>query len=428
MLWPNEQPDGIVHTRPPPQPSPTRGEGAGWRWLVLAVLALALALRLVAAGAGPLTGDERDQLHGLGLNHPLLAVLLIQLPVGLGSTSAFAVRLPFVLLSVAGLAFAYPLVRRGFGRWPALLALLLLTVDQFHLVRSRTASEAVALAFVPAILYFFYRAVTESRPNLFAVVGFLIGLGYYAKEDTLLLLPVLALFLLVKRSRRRFFRSRELYLGLAIILLMVAGDVYLNLTGSTHNLSRAVDRTAGIGLTLRATSLYLGELFLQFVGSPAQIADFVWRQDRWSTEVPPMNWVAGLVCLAAAVFATERYRDELTALCLWVFWPIFAVVSLVRPEHGFFELDQVKWAGATLVPAAILAGDLLFRRAGPWLVGRLLAVILFVYLTASALSVCLVQDNVYVIPREAVRIHEQSRSATRPFPPGLLPRGARESP
>jgi 4-amino-4-deoxy-L-arabinose transferase-like glycosyltransferase len=384
-------------------------EARAWRWLVLAVLAGALALRLVAAASAPFTADETGQLHGGRLSHPPLAVFLAHSAAALGGESPFVVRLPFVILSVVGLAFVYPLARRGFGRWPALLALVLLSVDQFHLIRSRTASEAVALAFVPPILYFFYRAAAGSRPNFFVVAGVLLGVGFYAKEDVLLLLPALFLFLLWRRERRRWLRAKELLLGLVAVAVCVAGYVLFDSEAADANFGRALSRSAGVGLTLRGTSLYLGELLIRMVGTPIETAEFVWILDRWSEEVPPMNWVAGLLCLTAAVYTTDRYRNELTSLLLWVFWPIFTVASMVAPAHGFFELDQIKWAGATVVPAALLAAELLYRRAAPWRLGQLLAVALLGYLIGNAVHVSLVRDNIYSLPAEVIQLRDDVR-------------------
>jgi 4-amino-4-deoxy-L-arabinose transferase-like glycosyltransferase len=427
-------------------------EPSWWKWVVVGVLAGALALRLTSAACTrSFIKDEADLVRiarGQTLtgaegaagrptptsNHPPLAVLLIRIPLALGADAPRNVRLPFVVLSVLGLALAYVLARRGFGRWPALIALVLLAVDQFHLVRSRTASEAMALAFVPVILYLFYRAVSEDRGGALIVAGLLVGVGYLAKEDTLLLVPAMGLFLLSRRSRRRWFRRGELYLALFAVAALVCVDVYFNATGAARNLSRISQRTAGIGLTLRATSLYLGELFIRMVERPAE---FVWIQDRWSWEVPAMNWVAGLVCLAAAIYATGRqarpdpttsatqeggpfrplprlqglrdanrcyrYRDELTSLLLWVFWVVFAAASVVSPTHGFFELDLKKWAGASLIPAAILAGDLIYRRTRQWRLGRVLAGVLLVYLIGNGIRTSLVRNNVYSLPARAAQ-------------------------
>jgi len=402
-----------------------------WRWLVVGVFAGALALRLVAAASTPLSGDEVNQLNTAsvfrftvpdvfdehlpintapGTKHPLLSVFLIRIPLVLGSRSPFAVRLPFVALSLAGLICAYLFARRGFGRWPALLALILLSVDQFHIIRSRTASEAVALAFVAPILYVFYRAVTENRPNLLVAAGLLVGIGYHGKEDTLLPAFALGLFLLASRSRRRWFRRKELYAALFVVAALILLDVYFNVSDTARNLTHLSLNVARVGLTLRATGLYLGELFLRMLDNPAE---FAWRHNLWDWEVPTTNWVAGLLCLAAAVYATDRYRNEPTSLLLWVFWIVFAAASIFSPTHGFFELKHKKWAGASLIPAAILAGDLLYRRVRHWRPGQLLAVALLGYLIGNGIRISLVRENVYSLPPKAMVLEKSMRQRRR---------------
>lgn len=434
---------------PEPHERPVERAPRGWSLVVLATLALALGLRLLAAHSTPLTGDELEHVKAAlvyrfivpdiessaaaaapyTLNHPLLPVLLIRLPLALGYETDFAVRLPFVALSLVGLVYAYLLAQKGFGRWPALVALALLSVDQFHLIRSRSASEALALAFVAPILYAFYVAVVDDRPNLMALVGALMGVGFFAKEDTLLLLPAFAFFLLVRRSRWRWFRRGEVYVGLLIVGALVGVNAYFNAVGAVDNLARIAGRTAGVGLTLRATSLYLGELLIRLVRDPAR---FVWQQDLWSWEIPAMNWVAGLVCLAAAIQAAGRYRDELTSLLVTVFWVVFLAVSLVlvprtalqeaagAPPPGFWELDLKKWAGTSLIPAALLAGALLYRRARTWRLGQVLAAMLIGYLIGNGVRVALVRQAVYCLPAEVAArrpAHLDSRPAPRRAPP-----------
>ncbi|KPJ69331.1 MAG: hypothetical protein AMS14_11625 [Planctomycetes bacterium DG_20] len=408
-----------------------------WRWLVAGVFAGALALQVhqvntatVFRFAVPDVFDERLPINTApGTKHPLLAVFLIRIPLALGSRSPFAVRLPFVVLSMAGLICAYLLARRGFGRWPALLALILLSVDQFHIIRSRTASEAVALAFVAPILYVFYRAVTENRPNLLAAAGLLVGIGYHGKEDTLLPAFALGLFLLAHRSRRRWFRRKELYGALFIVAALVLLDVYFNVSDTARNLTLLSQNVARVGLTLRATGLYLGELFLRTLNNPAE---FVWRHNLWDWEVPTTNWVAGLLCLGAAVYATRRYRNEPTSLLLWVFWIVFAAASIFSPTHGLLEVKHKKWAGASLIPAAILAGSLLYqgvRRRRP---AQLLVAALLGYFIGNGIRISLVQENVYSLPPQAValeRVMRQRRAMDlwQQCPPWMAPPAPRST-
>ena len=94
-----------------------------WRWAVAAVLLGALALRLSAAANSPFIGDELDLMRfargGTAgrplptLKHPPLALLLMRIPLSMGLEEPAQVRLPFVLLGVLGLAFAYRLAREG---------------------------------------------------------------------------------------------------------------------------------------------------------------------------------------------------------------------------------------------------------------------------------------------------------------------------
>lgn len=183
------------------------------------LIVLGAALR-IASMFGPLTHDELSAIcrlrydnladvltYGvkLGDTHPGGVEVLMWLWAQLFGTSAFAMRLPFVLMGIGSLPLIYAIGRRWYGEWGALLPTAVLALSQYTVYNSILARPYCAgLFFILCALYFLTRMIAEERyslPNLalFAVFEACCAYTHYFCSLTALLMALGALLFVPRR-------------------------------------------------------------------------------------------------------------------------------------------------------------------------------------------------------------------------------------
>jgi len=180
--------------------------------------------------------------------------------------------------------------------------------------------------------------------------GLCLGLAYLSKETALLLLPALALAMLAGERGRRALRGPGPWLGLLAALAMVGLEMAWTWS---HGQGAHLDRALGIlrgpfGVTLKGTSLYLGELYRGLFGPDILDRDY---QDGSAYAT---LWPTGALYLAA-VAAVWRRGDEAARFLLVVFGVVFAAATVVDGRKMF---DPFWWGSLSFLPALLLAGRL----------------------------------------------------------------------
>ena len=337
------------------------------RWALPALAILGLALRLLGAARAGLTFDEsivwafaREitarpvHLVARTADHPLLNAYLVRASSLAFGESDFGLRILHVLLGAATIVVVYRLGSALWGARAGLLAAALVAVDPFHVSWSRLIVEEAPLLLCEALaLALLWRGLSRERLRDFLGAGLCLGLAYLAKETALILLPALALGMLVSAQGRRALRTPGPWLGLlaalAIVGLEMAGSATL---GETAHLDRALEIVrAPPGLTLKGTSLYLGELYRRIVGPDVLDPDYL-EGNAFATH--PALGALYLV----AVIAAWRRADEGARLLAAVFWTVFVAASVVDGAKAF---DPFWWGALSFLPAVLLAGRLCAR-------------------------------------------------------------------
>jgi len=136
-------------------------------------------------------------------------------------------------------------------------------------------------------------------------------------------------------------------------LAFLTMDVVLNLVTGPHS---HWQRALGIlhrplGLTLKGTSLYLGELYRTVLGPGVLDPDYA-AGSAYATA-----WPLGALYLAAVVGALRQRQDAERFLGV-VFAVVFAAATLVDGRRLF---DPFWWASLSFPPAVLLAGRMLAR-------------------------------------------------------------------
>jgi 4-amino-4-deoxy-L-arabinose transferase-like glycosyltransferase len=352
-----------------------------------ALLLLGLGLRAFGAARAGLTLDESvvwafareislepGRLHFASrtADHPLLGAYVVRLSSLLFGESDAGLRALGVLFGTATIYVAFRLGSELWAESAGLIAAALVAVDRFHLSWSRLAVEEVVLLFFECLaLLFFWRAVKHGAMRDWIAAGFCLGAAYLAKETALLLFLAFAVASALSPGGRRAWRTKGPPLALVAALAVAAIDLTLNLRDPSDSyLGRAPRLLAhSLGLTLKASSLFLGELYRLIIHRDVLDADYD-ASSAYAT-----FWPVGLVYLAGVATAFGRLRDEGVRLLLVVFVCVFGVVTVVDAQRMF---DPYWWSSLSFLPALLLASRLLGvtleRRA--WLHRGLLIVLL----------------------------------------------------
>ena len=329
------------------------------------LVALGLALRLYGAARAALTFDESivwSFAREIGLHpvlhlvwrtadHPLLNAYLARASSLVFGETDLGLRVLHACLGAATVVVAHRLGSTLWDRRAGLVAAALVAVDPFHVSWSRLASEEVPLLLLEGLaLLLCFRGLRGGRALDFAGAGLCVGLAYLAKETALLLLPALGLGLLVCETGRRSLRRPGPWLGVLVVLSIAGLEMTWN---AAHGQTAHRDRALGIlgaplGLTLKGTSLYLGELYRALLGPDVLDPDYL-EGNAFVTHP-----VVGLLYLAAVIVAWRR-RDDASRLLAAVFCVVFAAASLVDGAKMF---DPFWWVSLSFLPAVLLAGRL----------------------------------------------------------------------
>jgi 4-amino-4-deoxy-L-arabinose transferase-like glycosyltransferase len=335
------------------------------RWALPGLVLLGLGLRLYGAARAGLTFDEsivwafareitaQPVLHLVSrtADHPLLNAYLVRASSAAFGESDFGLRVLHACLGSATIVAAHRLGKALWGWRAGLVAAGLLAVDQFHVSWSRLIIEETPLLLCEALtLLLVWRGLSRGRVRDFVGAGLCLGLAYLSKETALLLLPALALAMLAVERGRRALRGPGPWLGLLAALAMVGLEMAWSWShGQGAHLDRALQILRGpVGVTLKGTSLYLGELYRAVLGQGVLDADY--RDGNAYATL----WPAGALYLAA-VAAAWRRADEAARLLLVVFGVVFAAATLVDGRKMF---DPFWWGSLSFLPALLLAARL----------------------------------------------------------------------
>jgi len=358
------------------------------RWALPGLVLVGLALRLYGAARAGLTFDEsivwsfarEIQTHPLHLvvrtaDHPLLDAYLVRASSLVFGETDLGLRVLHACLGAAAIAVVHRIGSALWGARAGLLSAALLALDPFHVSWSRLGIEEAPLLLCEGLaLLLVFRGLREERALHWAGAGLCVGLAYLAKETALLLFPALALGLLLCERGRRALGRPGPWLGLLAALAVVGVEMtWARAHGETAHADRAVGiLRASPGLTLKGTSLYLGEIYRGVLGPDVLDADYL---DGNAFATHP---VTGLVYMAAVVMAWRR-RDDGSRILAAVFSVVFLAASLVDRAKMF---DPFWWGSLSFLPAVLLAGRLL---AEAWPTSRAVPGVVVAALLALAL-------------------------------------------
>ena len=314
-----------------------------------------------------------------GENHPAMPAYVVKVGSMFFGTSRLGYRGMHLLLGLVTIVMVYTMTRQWYGTVPARWAAAFMAFNEYYLnVSSRATAHVPNLLFVTAAVYAFSRFLASERPRYLYLAGASMGLAFYCKESTALLLPVFAFTLLVSKQRRWLFKP-QVYLACVIWFLVVSPDIAWNMRSSaatakvTYNdqtvgqatYATHLKRIGGLGISLYPSMFYfrgtVRSSYLRFTGSP--------MRDN-TAEYESVNPAIGLLLLGGVVATAvrPRGRDQLRIFLLLMFWGIFGFFTMIKPGDPGGRLDAVSWiwVETTMVAAVVLAGAQLANVSERW--------------------------------------------------------------
>jgi 4-amino-4-deoxy-L-arabinose transferase-like glycosyltransferase len=314
-----------------------------------------------------------------GENHPAMPAYVVKAGSTLFGTSRPGYRAMHLLLGLATIVMVYGMTRQWYGTVPARWAAGFMAFNEYYLnVSSRATAHVPNLLFVTGAVYAFSRFLASERPRYLYLAGASMGLAFYCKESTALLLPVFAFTLLVSKQRRWLLKP-QVYLACVIWLLVVSPDIAWNLRNNTATAKVTYNnqtvgqatyathlrRIGGLGVSLYPSMFYfrgtVRSSYLRITGRP--------MRDN-TAEYESVNPAIGLLLLGSVVATAvrPRGRDQLRIFLLLMFWGIFGFFTMIKPGEPGGRLDAVSWiwVETTMVAAVVLTGAQLANVSGKW--------------------------------------------------------------
>lgn len=282
----------------------------------------------------------------------------------LGQT-ALGYRLAFALCGTASIWAVGQLAREWLGLRAALISVLFLTVNEYHMGISTFVMEKTPYLMCAALaLLHFARFLRHERSRHLYFAAAFSGAAMQIKETAVLLAPVFFLTI-VAAGRLALIKKKEPYVAAGVAGLFLVPDLIWNLFHFKEGLGVHSGRIAGIGLN----PYYI--LFFARDWTKAALRALGRHVSDAAAEYPAQNAFLGILLLVAAVLAVVYWRklDPVGRLVAISFWFVIFFFALVQTgeqrfipgtqtpldRHVWFWIDMVLLGGAVLVGWAATA-------------------------------------------------------------------------
>ncbi len=302
----------------------------------------------------------------------------------LGQT-ALGYRIAFAVCGVASIWAVGQLTREWLGIRAALLPLLFLALNEYHLGISTFVMEKAPYLMCAALamLHFARFLRREQSRNLYFAAAFS-GAAMLFKETAVLLAPIFFLSVLAA-GRFSLLRRKEPYVAAGIAGLFLIPDLLWNLFHWKEGLGVHSSRIAGIGIS----PYYV--LFFSRDWIKAGLRALGRNISDPAAEYPAQNAVLGVLLLIVALLAIVYWKklDPVGRLAAISFWFVILFFGLVRtgtPQMipgTNMPLDRWVWFWVDMV---LLGGSLLVGWAFAYLPGRARAAMLAALLAGAGFA------------------------------------------
>jgi 4-amino-4-deoxy-L-arabinose transferase-like glycosyltransferase len=310
------------------------------------------AAEFLASGHPPLVGIGSS----VGAANPPLFIYLAAIPISLSRNPAVIAGF-IALLNVGAVLGCYLLAREYFGEKAGLIATLLFAVSPWAVFYSRKIwAQDLLPPFVALFFAAIFSTLVKRKPRQLILVFLWLACLIQLHLSALALIPLVALLLLVFRSR---IRVVPLLVGLLVFVLIFAPYIYHDATHGWINLRTSIEVSSGPAtFDLRsaqyAAQIMAGQGYHALAGASferflAEIIGFTWLN-----AVETWLLLGGVAYLAWQVLRgwlrgrKEGLSDEtvkFTILLSWLLVPVLFYVRHTTPvyPHYFILLYPVQF-------------------------------------------------------------------------------------
>jgi len=367
-----------------------------FRWRVdpvlLAIVLVALGLRLQLATQAFIHDEDSTaiplsktisvspgqiNLPLRGENHGALPAYVVRTSSTIFGETRLGYRALHIILGLATVLLLARMARQWHGVHAAYWTAGLFAFNEYYLtISSRATAHVPHLFLVASALYLFSRFLITDRAAYVYAAGCVVGLAFYCKEHSALLLPVFFLTLLRAPYRARL-RRPHVYLACAVFVLVITPDVLWNVrtnpqTARVAYINQPVTHATYRNHLARVGGLGFSPYPAMFYGRDAVQAAHVAATGQLIQDDTPeyqsMNPAIGILLLAGVILTTLRRSawDAVGGLLLLAFWFVFLFFTLIKRGEGMGRLDAASWiwVESTLIPATVMTGARLAELSG----------------------------------------------------------------
>lgn len=336
-----------------------------YRICFFGILITGMILRFAFIWVAPWVQDERENIfiaknisfsrENLNLpiedelyHHPMLSVYGIKLGMEIFGENKFGVRFPNFIAGILTLLIVYFLMKNNFTIKEALLSMLFISLNPFHIGHSSLASNDSFLIFFSLLgIFMLWRAIKYNKQRLWVLSGFAIGLAYLSKEVAFILIPVLLVWILSSKKTFYLFKNKNLFIFLFIFLLIISPHLYwITHHGTFMEIFEPDFPRFQFFPTITGLNFFLVKPIYFILGRDYRM--------EMSWEWPMMDGVSGAILFLGSILSLRYFKDEFIRLLL-----IFFLAMII--SCSFFE-GEPWWAELALIPSVCLTCFYLSKR------------------------------------------------------------------
>jgi hypothetical protein len=308
-------------------------------------------------------GYERDELYFIAcaehlawgyVDHPPLVPWIARLSGELFGYSLFGIRLFPVAALTAALVMTGSMARRlGGGPFAQALACLSFLIAPLYL-RLGTFLNIPSFEVLCWSLasYLLIVLLQEDRPRLWLWIGAIVGLGLLNKYSMLLFGAALGVGLLLTLARR-YFRSRWLWLGGAIALVVFLPNLIWQVTHGFPTLEFIRNLNRDVMGRVSASDFLMGQvLYMHPLLFPVWMAGLAWY--LFSADGKPHRLLGWMFIVALAVLLAAKSKVYYLAAT----FPMLMASGAVATEQWLTRLEKRRLRPAIL--SLLVLGGLVF--------------------------------------------------------------------